>query len=86
MVNSKPPIGDADLELESSSKVPQLVKVIIIQMIQGWIFKLKISPKAKNLVFFLFFCLTINYNKNQFLETRPITLYDHFKVDRSANF
>lgn len=40
----------------------------------------------KLIIFHLMFFGQVYYNTTEFVKTRPLTLYDHFKVDRMSNF
>jgi len=61
-------------------------KFIGIQMVQGRIMNYKWNIFTKIFVFVLMFGGQVYYNTYEFVKTRPLTLYDHFKVHRMADF
>ena len=55
-------------------------------MVQSWIANRKISKAGKVALYMILFLGNLHYQKQIFVSERPMTLFDHFQVDRQASF
>ena len=88
-INTIPPaVCNADGDpSENGGQVGYFVKMVVIQMIQAAIANRKGISEWKKLILYIILFIGLFYKSNQeFVEKRPLTLYDHFNITRAATF